>query len=148
MAGGRGRRAEQQQHLLAAEAILGDPPSDDDREWWHAWIDIRDFRASRAYWLGETDEMEVLIASLDEPVRLHGTAQQRAEHHDTIASFLQRRDKYLPSQEVLDHKLAAAAATAELGIGARWHGNASRSGSPTRGTSISRLQSESSGGAC
>ena len=40
--------------------------------------------------------------------------RQRAEHHDTIASFLQRRDKYLPSREVLDHKLAAAAATAEL----------------------------------
>ena len=111
----RRRFAEAQPHLLAAEAILGDPPSDDDPEWWLTWIDIRDIRAGRAYWLGETEEMEALIASLEEPVRLHGTAQQRAEHHDTIASFLQRRDKYLPSQEVLDHKLAAAAATAELG---------------------------------
>ena len=83
--GARGRHAEAQQHLLAAEATLGDPPSDDDREWWRTWIDVRDSRVGRAYWLGETDEMETLIASLDEPVRLHGTAQQRAEHHDTIA---------------------------------------------------------------
>jgi tetratricopeptide (TPR) repeat protein len=111
----RGRFAEAQPHFLAAEATLGGPPSGDDPDWWRAWIGIRDSRAGRAYWLGETDEMEALIASLDEPVRLHGTAQQRAKHHDTIASFLQRRDKYLPSQEVLDHKLAAAAATAEHG---------------------------------
>ncbi len=113
--GARHRRAEAKRHLLAAEATLGDPPSDDDPEWWRTWIDVQDHRASQAYWLGETDEMEALIASLDEPVRLHGTAQQRAEHHDTIAMYLQRRDKYLPSQEVLDHKLAATAATAERG---------------------------------
>ena len=113
--GDRGRFAEAQPHFLAAEAILGDPPSDDDPEWWRTWIDIRELRAGRAYWLGETDEMEALIASLEEPVRVHGTAKQRADHHDTIAALLQRRDKYLPSQEVLDHKLAAVAATVELG---------------------------------
>jgi class 3 adenylate cyclase/tetratricopeptide (TPR) repeat protein len=113
--GTRGRPAEAQEHLLTAESILADPPSDDDLEWWRTWIDIRDTRAGQAYWLGETDEMEALIASLAGPVRLRGTAHQRAKHHDTIAMYLQRRDMYLPSQEVLDHKLAAAAATAELG---------------------------------
>jgi len=111
----RGRLAEAQAHYLAAEATLGERPSDDDPDWWRTWIDIRGKRVDRAYWLAETNEMEELIASLEEPIRLCGTPSQRAAYHDLMASYLQRRDRYVPSQEVLAHKLASAAATAELG---------------------------------
>jgi class 3 adenylate cyclase/tetratricopeptide (TPR) repeat protein len=114
-AGDRGHFAEAEARYIAAEATLGARPPDDDPDWWKAWIDIRGKRVDRAYWLADTNEMEQLIASLEEPVNLHGTPLQRAAYHDLMASYLQRRDRYVPSQEVLDHKLASAAATAELG---------------------------------
>ncbi len=114
-AGDRGRFAEAQAHYLAAETTLGARPPDDDPGWWKTWIDIRGKRVDRAYWLADTNEMEQLIASLEGPIHLRGTPSQRASYHDLMASYLQRRDRYVPSQEVLDHKLASAVATAELG---------------------------------
>jgi class 3 adenylate cyclase/tetratricopeptide (TPR) repeat protein len=110
----RRRDAEARPHYVAAEALLGDPPGS-GTGWWEAWIELRTRRANQAYWLNEVGEMAALLSSLEEPLRLHGTPAQRADHLFHIAEYLQRRDRYAPSEEGLRIKLAGSAANRQRG---------------------------------
>ncbi|MGZ6214156.1 MAG: ATP-binding protein, partial [Candidatus Limnocylindria bacterium] len=103
---------------LAAEAALGDPPLDHPDAWWQAWIRIRINRAEWAYWLDRTPELEQLIGSVEEPVRLHGTLKQQAGVHGLVVEYLHRKDRYLPSAEVMRHarlEFEALSATGDRG---------------------------------
>jgi class 3 adenylate cyclase len=99
----------------AAEDLLGAPPLPDDPVWWATWIDVRMDQARRAYWVGRTAELERLIESLEEPVRLHGTPRQEGDLEGLIIQYLHRRDRYCPSEEVMRHALARFAAEIRVG---------------------------------
>ncbi len=107
-------------NYAAAEALLDDvPPSGGPPEaaepWWEAWIDLRLRRAYLAYWTGEVSLMGNLMASLEGPVQRHGTPAQRADYYDHQAWYLQRRDLYVPSDDVMRLKLVASTANRERG---------------------------------
>ncbi len=106
---------EEEALLLQAEASLETVAEPRDERWWEAWIEVRSQRVGFAYWLNRTDELAALLASLDEPVRLHASPDQRAAHEHNYVLYLHRRDSFGPSAEVMAHARAAFEADCRSG---------------------------------
>jgi DNA-binding SARP family transcriptional activator len=85
-----------------AQSILGQGSAGSTSEWWQEWVQVQLERMWMYYWLGQWREMSEL-AELRTVVEQYGTPEQCVSFFLALASMNNRRDRYVVSEETLDH---------------------------------------------
>jgi class 3 adenylate cyclase/tetratricopeptide (TPR) repeat protein len=94
-----------------AETALGEKPPGLATAWWIEWVQIQLDRLLAYYWLGSTDEMNVLAAKSKTAVEQQGTPLQRGQFFNNLALSELRRHPSAPSDIALRYAEMAVAAT-------------------------------------
>jgi class 3 adenylate cyclase len=98
-----------------AEAALGPLSADADAEWLATWITLQQGRITTLYWLGDTDELEVVVQRVRPVVEKRGTATQRGELFAALTILALRRDRYVAAPVTVEYARAALVAALEGG---------------------------------
>ena len=94
----RDRAIESWEEHLAAEAALGAPAAEEDAPWWRAWLLVVLAQAGYLYWHARTDELELALARIEQPLRRYGTPQLRSDAAHMQVTVRYRRERYVPSE--------------------------------------------------
>jgi tetratricopeptide (TPR) repeat protein len=95
-----------------AQAVLGQGSAESTSEWWQEWVQIQLERMWMYYWLGQWREMSEL-AEMRTVVEQYGTSKQCVSFFLALASMNNRRDRYMVSEETIDHCQIALAISQE-----------------------------------
>lgn len=133
--GGTELQHEKELHYFdIAEALLGKGPTDDTPAWRHEWIEHQLLRMRLYYNWAKLPELVALVQKERPIIEQYGNPTQRARFFSRLAMVTYRRDRYVSSEETLQHHQAASAASQEsedsnaiataqfeLGFGYLWH---------------------------
>ena len=85
-----------------AEALLGGSPDEENREWWHEWIQVRLDQIGSHYLVRQSDKMDRLAEEVQPVLEKFGTPIQMAIFFRELALSLVNRDQFVPSDQVCD----------------------------------------------
>lgn len=101
-------------HFRIAEATL-EGVQDRSADWWQVWIGIQQARIWVHYRLADLDAMQSLVEKLEPLVKDHGSAAQRAEFFGFLVATNNLRNRFVVSEQDIDHARAQVEASLELG---------------------------------
>jgi len=93
----------------------GASPNEEVSRWWHEWVQVQVERIWVYYWMGRVEEMGAIIAQVRPHVEAHGTSRQRSGFFQSLILRAFKRDRYVISEETLEHARKGLEASEQSG---------------------------------
>ena len=99
----------------SAESALGSEQAEAATSWWQEWIEIGTSTSWLHYWQVNWRENEKVLSRIRPAVERYGTLVQRGDFYRALSGMLTARDRFVVSDEAVEHLRAGLAVSLEAG---------------------------------
>ncbi len=90
-----------------ANELLGEPPDESDREWWHTWLKMQFDRVWIHYDAGDVTGTQTALEAIRPVVERMGELDQLGEYYFLMPTIYFRRDGYQMNEEIMRYSTLA-----------------------------------------